>query len=405
MMRRRVVITTIATAITLITLLTPTLAVASPSAEGGSQIALARSTTATGTAVVAVAQSCLGVPYVYGGASTSGFDCSGLTMYCYAQVGVALPHNAAAQQAAGIPVKRADLQPGDLVFSGSSAYHVGIYVGGGTMIHAPHTGTCVRYDALPSDYGGACRYFAPPRTGDAAARRALRQLCLPYAEGGADPGAGFDAAGLVRYVFLRCGKRLPDTLVGQFRRGRAVEWDALKPGDVVFCGRPLKRAGVYVGDQRMATVSEKAGAVDVRPISQMAFRGARRYLTAPPGATPTGRYVTIVACRYLDVPYLYGGATPDGFDCSGLTMYVLGKFGLTLDHDASAQAADARGTAVAADDLRRGDLVFFGEPAHHVGIYVGNGRMIDAPSTGGVVSIRAVSDDFSSARRFFTAEY
>jgi cell wall-associated NlpC family hydrolase len=100
--------------------------------------------------VVAIAQSCLGVPYVWGGASRAGFDCSGLVMYCYAQVGISLPHNAAMQYADCTPVAQSAAQPGDLVFFGYSAggiHHVGIYVGGGSMIDAPYTGVDVRYDS------------------------------------------------------------------------------------------------------------------------------------------------------------------------------------------------------------------------------------------------------------------
>jgi cell wall-associated NlpC family hydrolase len=105
------------------------------------------------SSVVAIAQRYLGVPYVYGGASPSGFDCSGLVMYCYAQVGVSLSHGATDQQRASTPVPISALQPGDLVFFGNASYsyHVGIYVGGGSMINAPHTGAVVSYGSI----GGA----------------------------------------------------------------------------------------------------------------------------------------------------------------------------------------------------------------------------------------------------------
>ncbi len=108
------------------------------------------------SSVVSIAQRYLGVPYVYGGASPSGFDCSGLTMYVYAQIGIGLSHGATDQQRASTPVPLNALQPGDLVFFGSASYsyHVGIYVGGGTMIHAPHTGAVVSYGSIAGAWIG-----------------------------------------------------------------------------------------------------------------------------------------------------------------------------------------------------------------------------------------------------------
>ncbi|OAA85739.1 NlpC/P60 family protein [Clostridium coskatii] len=110
-------------------------------------------------AVVAYASNFLGVPYVYGGTSPSGFDCSGLVQYVYANFGINLPRTSEEQQNVGTPVSRDELKPGDLVFFGSPAYHVGMYVGDGQFIEAPRTGLSVRIAALDnrSDFTGGRR--------------------------------------------------------------------------------------------------------------------------------------------------------------------------------------------------------------------------------------------------------
>jgi peptidoglycan DL-endopeptidase CwlO len=101
--------------------------------------------------VVGIAMRYLGTPYVWGGASPSGFDCSGFVMYVFAQVGVSLPHSSYAQYGYGSAVSRGDLQPGDLVFFDGLG-HVGIYIGGGSFIHSPHTGDVVKISSLSGWY-------------------------------------------------------------------------------------------------------------------------------------------------------------------------------------------------------------------------------------------------------------
>ena len=101
--------------------------------------------------VVGIAMQYLGVPYVWGGASPSGFDCSGLIMYAYAQIGVSLPHHAASQYGMGSPVSRDQLAPGDLVFFNGLG-HAGIYIGGGQFIHAPHSGDVVKISSLSDSW-------------------------------------------------------------------------------------------------------------------------------------------------------------------------------------------------------------------------------------------------------------
>jgi hypothetical protein len=107
-----------------------------------------------------------------------------------------------------------------------------------------------------------------------------------------------------------------------------------------------------------------------------------------------GGQAVAVAYRFLGVPYVWGGATPAGFDCSGLTMYVYGLLGIKLGHYTGFQFNE--GPHIARDQLQPGDLVFFhastsGVPGHE-GMYVGNGSFIHAPQTGDVVKISSLFD-------------
>lgn len=105
--------------------------------------------------VVPILMRYLGTPYTWGGASPgTGFDCSGLVLYVYAQVGVSLPHNAAMQYGYGSPVDRSDLQPGDIVFFNGLG-HNGVYIGGGQFIDAPKTGDVVKIENLNDSWWSA----------------------------------------------------------------------------------------------------------------------------------------------------------------------------------------------------------------------------------------------------------
>lgn len=105
-----------------------------------------------GSLIVAEARKHIGTPYKYGGDGPSSFDCSGLTKYVFAKVGITLPRSAAAQQDTVQPVSKAAMQPGDLIFLGNPAHHVAIYAGNGMMVTAPESGESVKMDNVPTTY-------------------------------------------------------------------------------------------------------------------------------------------------------------------------------------------------------------------------------------------------------------
>lgn len=110
-----------------------------------------------------------------------------------------------------------------------------------------------------------------------------------------------------------------------------------------------------------------------------------------------GNKIVAEASKYLGVPYVWGGTTPSGFDCSGLVQYVLRDLGIDISRVTQTQCKE--GQPIAKGDLQPGDLVFFESngDVHHVGIYIGNGQMIHAPRTGDVVKIQDMNTEYYSS--------
>ena len=118
----------------------------------------------------------------------------------------------------------------------------------------------------------------------------------------------------------------------------------------------------------------------------------------PPNGNSAGATAVRAALSQLGKPYVWAAEGPDSYDCSGLTLWAWAKAGVSLPHNSGMQYASTK--RVSQDDLELGDLLFFGSPIHHVGMYIGDGKMVEAPYTGSVVRINSASrTDFVGAGR------
>src|SRR5205085_5134221 len=117
-----------------------------------------------------------------------------------------------------------------------------------------------------------------------------------------------------------------------------------------------------------------------------------------PAPTAAAQAAVNTALAQVGDPYVWGAAGPDSFDCSGLTQYAYAAAGISLPHSSSIQST--MGTPVAYANLQPGDLVFFYTPVSHVGMYIGNGQMVHAGTSGDVVKVVKLANmpSFNSAR-------
>ncbi|MDP9183580.1 MAG: NlpC/P60 family protein, partial [Actinomycetota bacterium] len=158
-------------------------------------------------------------------------------------------------------------------------------------------------------------------------------------------------------------------------------------------------AGLKAEERRRLEANRRAAAAAAAAAAVSSRASRTRHYESYNGPA-SGRAAVAVqeAYRKLGSPYKWGASGPNTFDCSGLTMWVWGKAGVSLPHSSKAQYSSGR--HVSQGELRPGDLVYYGSPIHHVGIYIGNGRMISAPHTGDVVKIQnAFRSDYTGATR------
>lgn len=208
----------------------------------------------------------------------------------------------------------------------------------------------------------------------------------------ADPARGFDASGLVHYVFQTLGYDIPRFMNAQYRLDKPFidSLSSVEPGDIVFFGGNgfISFNGIYMGDNQFSMASKSMDEVVIRDIGEYRdqFIGARRVLSREDQLRAR---LILDARKYLGTPYVFGakyGQTAT-FDCSSFVKTVFAENGIGLPRVSRNQALE--GTYVSRDNLKVGDLLFFttrasGDNIGHVGIYVGDGMMIHTYGDGGV---------------------
>jgi cell wall-associated NlpC family hydrolase len=166
----------------------------------------------------------------------------------------------------------------------------------------------------------------------------------------------------------------------------------------------MPRSSRFLGFRRAAVVLVAGAGVALSPLpAQASASGGPSTATvaaAPAAATtPAAQTVVDAALAQRGKPYVWGGAGPNSFDCSGLTKHAFAAAGIALPHSSRMQST--MGARVSKAALRPGDLVFFYHPVSHVGIYIGNGQMVHAGTSGDVVKTVWLDymPSFHSARR------
>lgn len=157
----------------------------------------------------------------------------------------------------------------------------------------------------------------------------------------------------------------------------------------------------YLDDEKTIDTRWPTQIADIMEQFTQALGGTATISGGSEGSSSKGTQAVEIARQYLGTPYVWGGESPGGFDCSGLMQYVYKQMGYDISRTTYTQIND--GQSVSKSNLQPGDLVFFGDPSspHHVGMYIGNGQYLHAPRTGDVVKISDLNSrsDYAGARR------
>jgi len=229
--------------------------------------------------------------------------------------------------------------------------------------------------------------LAAQSVGQRVAALALELRGLPFQFSGENRD-GFDASGLLVYVFGQFGADLPRTTAEQATVGTAVTRAQLRAGDIVLLASGSTRwTGIFVGNNSVVWASPSVGEVRLASLSQAAisslYRGARRL---PDSAFAQVGLLLATAVDYLGTPYVFGADGPDSFDCSGFTRHVFAEHDIALPRTSINQAS--AGVRVPIAERRKGDLLIFVDTwrpgISHVGIYIDDGQFIHATPRLGV---------------------
>lgn len=346
-----------------------------------------------------VAYQLLGAPYLFGGTTPEGFDCSGFVRYVFREsLEIYLPRDTEQQWAFGEAVSGDQLQPGDVLFFKDTwrpgISHNAIYLGEDKMIHAvEEQGVRVDYftaDYWQSKYAGARRYVSIENP---LVNESLSYLGVPYKTYGDQPD-GFDSSGFVQYLYRKVyDVALPRSYNQMRNLGRLTE--SPQVGDLLFFSTQMdgviSHVGLYIGYGQFIHASVSEG---ITLSSLTSAYWSPRFIesrTVDPELLDDFQLqesiVVETAKQYLGVPFLSGGRTPEGFNAPGFVSYVFHEAkGIELPHT-TAGLWNLEGEPVDLEELQPEDLVFFhneqGEITH-VAIYIGNDQLIHATVSNGV---------------------